>query len=426
MALDHLPERHVLLRGLAALNLAWAYHAGGDLAASQQSMQAAALSGHSPDQALIAVTAECYRADLCRREGQLRQAQALYQHALELATDARGARLPIASRALVGLGELAREWNDLDQATQYTLEGIGLAGRWVQVGVFEAYLTLARIRQAQADRGGIREALQMLRQVTIAFKATAVLARWVGLVEAWMQIAQGDLDEPRHWARRAGLSGENDSHDPLALEQRDDINLRRLHKYEVPVAARLWLAAGRPAEALALLAPALMHVEQINRTGQVIEYELLIALATAALGQPSKAMQSLERALTLAAPEGFVRIFVDEGQPMARLLREAASQRIQPAYVGRLLAAFGEESTTNTLIPDPRFLNALVEPLSEREGEVLRLIAEGLSNDAIARRLVLALPTIKWHTSNIYGKLSVKNRTEAVAKARSLGLLPLT
>jgi LuxR family maltose regulon positive regulatory protein len=231
-----------------------------------------------------------------------------------------------------------------------------------------------------------------------------------------MQVARGDLDGPRRWAKHYGLSG---AVDPRALEKSDDINIRRLRKYEVPVAARLWLAAGRPADALALLAPALPLAERINRLGLVIEYEILIALATSALGQDEKAMQSLERALNLAESEGFVHIFIDEGKLMARLLYEAASHRIQPEYVGRLLGAFSA-----TTPPAPQQVK-VIEPLSERELEVLRLIAVGLSNQAIAQRLVLALPTIKWHTSNIYGKLSVKNRTEAVAKARSLGLLLL-
>ena len=130
-------------------------------------------------------------------------------------------------------------------------------------------------------------------------------------------------------------------------------------------------------------------------------------------------MQALERAMTLAEPEGFVRIFVDEGKPMARLLYEAASQRTKPEYAGRLLAAFPIATPSR-----PKHAE-MIEPLSARELEVLRLIAEGLSNEEIAQRLVLSLPTVKWHTGNIYGKLSVKNRTEAVAKARSLGLLPL-
>jgi len=202
------------------------------------------------------------------------------------------------------------------------------------------------------------------------------------------------------------------------LEKSDDIIVGRMRKYEYPVLARLWLAEGRPAEALALLEAALPVAEKTNRIGLVIEYEILIALAAQTLGQSEKARQSLERALSLAEPDGFLRIFVDEGGPMARLLYEAASHGIKPEYVGRLLAAFPTD-----IAPAPKRVE-MVEPLSERELEVLRLIAAGLSNEEIAQRLVLSLPTIKWHTSNIYGKLGVKNRMQAVATARTLGVLP--
>lgn len=415
-ALEQLPETEALMRGLAVLNLAAAYHTQGDLAASQRILQEAALGSHPTGNVMMAVAALCYRAELCRREGKLRQARSLYQQALDFATDQRGNRLPIAGRALIGLGEIAREWNELDAATEYVFEGIELAGRWAQAGTLEAYLTLARIRQAQGDWVGVHEALQAMRQVAIEFKATEVDDRVVDMVEAWMQTMQGNLDGPRRWAERYGLSGKVD---PLSLEQGDDITVRRLRKYEYPVAARLWMAEDRPAEALALLKSALPIVEKMNRIGLVIEYEILIALAAQALGQSEKAMQALERALALAEPEGFTRIFVDAGKPMARLLYEAAAGRIKPEYAGQLLAAFPTAAP-----PTPKKVE-MVEPLSERELEVLQLIAEGLSNEEAAQRLVLSLPTIKWHASNIYGKLGVKNRTEAVAKARGLGLLSL-
>jgi LuxR family maltose regulon positive regulatory protein len=278
-----------------------------------------------------------------------------------------------------------------------------------------------------------------MRQVAIGFKSTDVGDRIVDTAEAWMQIMQCDpslgsgqaLDGPRRWADRYGLSGDVDL---LRLEKNDDITLRRLRKYEYPVAARLRMAEGRPAEALALLELGLPIAEKMNRIGLVIEYQILIALAAQALGQDRRAMLSLERALALAEPAGFVRTFVDEGKPMARLLYEAASQRMCPEYVGRLLAAFpashqpsaaSHQQGRDGKHPAPSTQHPSVEPLSERELEVLRLIAEGLSNEEVAQRLVVSLPTIKFHTSNIYGKLSVRNRTEAVAKARGLGLLPL-
>jgi LuxR family maltose regulon positive regulatory protein len=154
---------------------------------------------------------------------------------------------------------------------------------------------------------------------------------------------------------------------------------------------------------------------------------MLQALASQARGDTDQAMDVLEQALTLAEPGGFIRIFVDEGPPMARLLYEAATRGIAPDYARRLLAIFPiaePEQIDPTKTQAPK--SELVEPLSEREIEVLQLIAEGLTNSEIATRLFLSLNTVKVHTRNIYGKLGVHNRTQAVARARALGVLPST
>lgn len=445
-ALEQLPATELFLRGLASLCLASAYHTKGDVAASQRVLQGAALGSDRTGNVMAAVYAAFYRAECCRREGDLRQARSLLEEALDLATDGSGDRLPIAGQVLMGLGEIAREWNELDVATRYLLEGIALAEGWAPVTAIEAYETLARIRQARGDWDGAHEALRAMRQVAIGFKGSDLVVRAVDMAEARMQIAQSGassrsgplLEGVRRWAERYGLGGEVD---PPTLEKNDDVIVRRIRKYEYPVAARLLMAEGRQAEAVALLEAALPIAEQSNRIGLVIEYQMLMALAARTLGQSERAMRSLERALALAEPAGFFRIFLDEGEPMARLLHEAASRRTCPGYVGRLLAAYrgsgiggpgdagpqrhGDTATWHTGFdsrppsPDPG------PPLSKRELEVLRLVAEGLSNEEIARRLVVSLPTIKFHTSNIFGKLGVRNRTEAVAKAQGLGLLPL-
>jgi LuxR family maltose regulon positive regulatory protein len=155
-----------------------------------------------------------------------------------------------------------------------------------------------------------------------------------------------------------------------------------------------------------------------GRTAHVIKVRALQALAYQAQGDDGRALSALEQALVLAAPEGYVRTFVDDGEPMARLLRRARAKGIAPEYVSRLLAAFGERTPAAAPLGQ-----ALVEPLTEREMEVLRLIAAGLSNREIGDELVVAVSTVKSHINHIYGKLDVKNRTRAVARARTLGLL---
>jgi LuxR family maltose regulon positive regulatory protein len=160
--------------------------------------------------------------------------------------------------------------------------------------------------------------------------------------------------------------------------------------------------------------------EDGKRAGSLIEALLVLALAQAAKGDVPAALMPLERALTLAEPEGYVRVFVGEGETMRNLLRQAATQGIAPDYARRLLAAFGDPfrgaSTSG-------HTTGLAEPLTTREIEVLRLIAAGLRNEEIAGRLFISLATVKRHIANAYGKLAVSNRVEAVSRARELGLL---
>ncbi|MGD9049584.1 MAG: LuxR C-terminal-related transcriptional regulator, partial [Anaerolineae bacterium] len=174
----------------------------------------------------------------------------------------------------------------------------------------------------------------------------------------------------------------------------------------------------------ALLAPAL----SADRLGRAIEIQALRALAIAGVMGPDQALESLEWALHLAEPEGYVRLFLDEGEAMIHLLQQAAERGIAPTYVQALLAAFGAGEDPGRpmragALPAARRPSPLVEPLTPRELEVLRLLAEGLTNPEIARRLVVSLPTVKSHARNIYGKLGVHGRREAVDQARELGIL---
>ena len=196
---------------------------------------------------------------------------------------------------------------------------------------------------------------------------------------------------------------------------------------EYVVLTRTLIAQKRLDDAIQLLQLLLETAEIGGRTSRVIEILSLQALAHQGAGDTTRAMDALERALTLAEPEGFVRTFVDEGPPMARLLYEALAREIAPGYARRLLAAFPmpepeHNGPPNTQSPE----SDLIEPLSERELEVLQLISEGLTNPEIASRLFLSPHTVKTHARNIYSKLGVHNRTQAVTSARAWGILPST
>jgi len=184
------------------------------------------------------------------------------------------------------------------------------------------------------------------------------------------------------------------------------------------------IAQGEMGRAYGLLVRLQDDAEIGGRKGDLIEILALQALSFQAKDDTDQAITMLEKALTLAEPEGYVRVFVDEGPAMARLLYEALSRGISPDYIRRLLAAFPNNELEQT---DPSISQApeseLVEPLSEREIEVLQLIAQGLSNREISEQLFVALSTVKGHNLRIFSKLQVQRRTEAVARARELGLI---
>jgi LuxR family maltose regulon positive regulatory protein len=196
-------------------------------------------------------------------------------------------------------------------------------------------------------------------------------------------------------------------------------------KYELPLSqARVYLAQGDPTAALAVLEPLRRQMDEKGWSDEQLKIIILQAVAhdaAAAQADGEKAMQQLAEALTLAEPEGYIRIFVDEGVPMEHLLSEANARGIMPDYVNKLLAAFEAEKQKKPVSPPSQ---ALIDPLSERELEILALIAAGLKNKEIAEQLFITLNTVLYHVKNIYGKLGVNKRTLAIIKARELDLLP--
>jgi len=238
-------------------------------------------------------------------------------------------------------------------------------------------------------------------------------------LKARMRVAQGSLGEALVWACEQGLSAQDDL---SYLREFEHITLARvlLARYESDREER------SIHETMGLLERLQQAAEEGGRMGSVIEILVLQALAHQAQGESPSALVALERALTLAEQEGYVRVFVDEGLPMARLLAKAAAHEIMPDYTAKLLAALEAEehkSADESHLPSALPAQALTEPLSQRELEVLQLIAQGLSNREISERLFLTIITVKGHNRNIFRKLQVRRRTEAVARARELGLL---
>ena len=203
----------------------------------------------------------------------------------------------------------------------------------------------------------------------------------------------------------------------------------RMHKYELTVVARLLTAEGRPDQALELLEAVLPVAERRVRPGLVIEIHVLCACALQAMGDLDRAMCALARALALGEAEGYVRVFLDEGEPLVRLLRNARTRGIVPRYVARLLAAVESGSSAldrcgSPTAPASTHPPTLLEPLTARELDVLRLLPTHLSSSEIAAELYVSANTVRSHIKNIYNKLAVHRRSDAVARARELRLLP--
>ena len=425
-ALDFLPEADYLGRGAAAALLGLAYWTRGDLEAAYwtyvEGMASVQRAGFLSD----VIGGAIARADIRIAQGHLRQAMRTYEQALQLATEQSpgGARPVLRGTAdmYVGMSELYRERNDLNAARQHLLRSQELGEHiGFPQNPYRWRVAMARLKEAEGDLDGAIELLQEAEHLYMSDFYPNV--RPVAALKTRVWVAQGRLDEALGWARDQGLS----AHDDLSyLREFDHITLARvlLGRNQRDHAAHAL------AEATSLLERLLNAAEAGGRVGRAIEILVLQALAHHAQGNIAAALMPLERALTLAEPEGYVRIFVDEGPPMAQLLRAAAAPighlRIMPTYAGKLLAALGAEPLVSAgQVSHPTFptLPPLIEPLSDRELEVLRLFKTELSGPEIARELVIALSTVRTHTKGIYSKLNVNSRRAAVKRATELNLI---
>jgi LuxR family maltose regulon positive regulatory protein len=325
---------------------------------------------------------------------------------------------PAAGAAYVSLGEDAYQRNELDTALRHVTEGIALCRQLAYTAPLAAGLvTLAWIRQAGGDQAGALDAIGEAGRYASG-PAVNGLLNPVPAERARLLLAQGDLAGAARWADEKGLGAGDEPRYPSEPEHL--------------LLARVLLAQDRPGPALELLDRLYASAVAQDRTGSVIEAGALRALALAAGGQEADAVTALTGVLTLAGPRGYVRVFADEGPPMAALLGQLIAARrtgragggIPIGYLARLNRAFDAA----TVRSGPRRGSApsapgIVEPLTSREIEVLQMLAAGQSNQAIAGQLVVALDTVKKHVSHLLGKLGAANRTEAVARARELGLI---
>jgi len=410
-ALECLPEQDLAWRSAATVALGDAYSFAGELAAAYRVRLEALEASKAADNIYMTLIASMKLAVTMRQQGRLEQVIEVCQQHLQLANECGLSQTVVVGWLLSIWGEVLAELNDLDRAIRQARKGTELTERGKDVGMIGwSYLCLIRVLFSRGELAGaeliIRKMEDIAREHHVPPWITNLMAAW----HARLWLAQGKLTAASQWVGERGLDADGDP--------------TYLHETEYMVLARILIAQGRWDETPRLLQRLLETAETGGHTSRTNEILILQALALQAQGDMDQAITTLEQALSLAEPGGYIRIFVDEGPPMARLLHEAAARGIAPDYTRRLLAAFPIVEPEQTGPSQAQASeSALIEPLSERELQVLQLIAEGLTNPEIASRLFLALNTVKAHTRNIYGKLDTHSRTGAVARARALGLL---
>jgi LuxR family transcriptional regulator, maltose regulon positive regulatory protein len=398
-AMRYLPEDDADLRAVIALNLGSTHLSSGELAAAEAALVEASTASQKADNVYVALAAKRALAQLETMRGRLRRAVDLYEQGFKLAGDRP---VPAVALAHAGMGEILYERNDLEGATRHLDRAIELSessgGATI---VFPVRALLAMVKGARGDVEGALEVILESERAASSMDPQDQVRATIAVHGARFELAQGNISAAARLLEEQGVPTDDPDH---------------TNELEHLMWARVLLAKAEPAEAFKLLDRLQEKAELSGRTGSVIGILSVRALAHEASNEEDKALAELGRALAVAEPEGYVRTFVDLAAPMEGLLRRSVMKGVHAGYASRLLEAFG--STAGKLSAGP-----LSEPLSERELEVLRMIASGMSNAEISRTLFIALNTVKKHINNIYRKLGVNSRTRAVALARESNLL---
>lgn len=422
-ALSFLPEDDGYNRGSCLVALGASYLLLGQLAEAEQYLREGGSISRAAGGLITALLAINYLGDMQIVQGKLREAVATYRNVI----GQTGERLLWqVAEANIGLARVLHEWNRLEEAAQHVEQAMVLA-RETQREVYFApgYIVLAQLLQAQGETAQASETLDKAVEVARRLGHLPWLRR-ANALQARLHLAQGNLPMVERWRAEAGI----DASDEPTFERES----------EYLVLARLSIAQEKQPQAIKLLERLLQADATAGRTGAMLQVLALNALAYQASGDSKQAMATLERLLLLSEPEGYTRLFVDEGPAMQKLLvrylalatrqDQRDGKHASLDYAQKLLAAFPRQemahTPTNKSIPPAEKLageSPLLEPLSAREQEVLELLAAGLSNAAIAERLVVTVGTVKTHMKSIYGKLGVHSRTQAIVRAREANLL---
>jgi ATP/maltotriose-dependent transcriptional regulator MalT len=417
IARENTPTSNQALQSGIGVNLGVVYFLDGDFTNAIQTFNETIRSSMAAKAINGTMAAYCHLARLYAIQGQLHKSYQLYQDAGKFAQEMGGRNLGVMSLVDMGIATVLFELNDLEGALAHIKKGLEFIPLWGNADdIALAYTIHARIQQAQGNIAGALEAIEKgvhLIQTSgvFSFARDAVMTTKVKL---WL--AQGDLLSAESWA--------------VSQEKRliPDKEFRFENELTRITLARVFIAQKKSDETIRLLARLEESAESGGRLGRLIEILLLKALTFEMSGETVHALTALEKSLRQAEPEGYIRIFMHEGQPMQRLLAQSLAHTSSGPireYTVCLLSQFDSEWRATKVVQEKNNpAESLVEPLSQRELEVLQLINLGKTNKEIAHQLFLSLGTVKAHTASIYRKLDVAVRTEAVARARQLGILP--
>jgi LuxR family transcriptional regulator, maltose regulon positive regulatory protein len=417
-ALRLLPEANQMMRGVTTYFLGHGERRKGNMLEAERAYVAASNLGLQTDNLLLALHALSNLTSVQIAQGRLEEAARTSHKILEITAERQRQSWPVAGLAYQGLGRLYYEWNELETANRYLRQGIEYGENGGLIGLeINSRNMLAFTLEAQ---GHSNDADEMLKEVAVINERnhhpiyTAEAAAW----EARLRLRQGRLEPGIVWADSCGLNV-------------NDLNIPYSRAEEYLTLARVCIARGRLEGVAGMLERLQRSAEDDKRNGDRLEIVLQKALLLQARNHTTQAVQLLEPIIALAEPEGFIRSFVDEGEPMRLLLLELQStlkKKIGSETEGGVIHLFRYIQEVLTAFSQPAPLAAsrqdlTPEPLSERELDILRLIAAGRSNQEIAGILVIAVSTVKTHINNLYGKLGTNRRTEAIAIARQRGLL---
>jgi LuxR family transcriptional regulator, maltose regulon positive regulatory protein len=391
LALEYLhPENHPF-RTSAVIKMGYAYMYMGERKKAKQAFSDALSQSQAAGNLINDILSSIGMGSILEGENQLKQAERTYNRILQISIDIN---FPIISEAYLGLARIYYEWNDPETSEHYLLKGIPISKQLQNTDRYiSGEVLLARIKMVKNDTLKAADILANALESAHIHNFKVCIPE-IYAAQFYLLLKKGNISEALKYAQN---------------------NLMSI--------ARLKMAEGNLDEAISILEKFLEQMQEKNWEDKILQAKILLAKANHELGEREMALQIISNAISMAVPGDFIRIFIDEDLPMQRLLSEAYSQKIYPEYTGKLLSEFSKEKPTDNEVSICSQSQSLIDPLSQREMEVLKLISQGLSNQEISERLFLALSTIKGYNQRIFDKLNVQRRTEAIKRANDLGLL---